>query len=78
MTSLCKLTATANVTAKPSAHIGTPVHNTQSKKGFWRRIRHSQGLITAESSTGGSVELPISEIWALLESVDPKLKVPTP
>jgi hypothetical protein len=78
MKSLCNLTATCNEAAKPAEHVATPMQNVQSQKGFWRRLRHSKNLITAESSAGGSVQLSVSELWTLLENHDSKLKTPTP
>jgi len=79
MTSLSKLSAsiiTPDATAQ--SHAGKTVSNTQSKKGFTRKILHSKDLLTFQSSNGGSVQINISELWALAESNDPLLCVPKP
>lgn len=76
MKTITGLTGSVSAAAVAQAHIQPTVSNTQSKKGFWRRIRHSKNLITAESSTGGLAQISTDDLWTLLESADPNLKPP--
>jgi hypothetical protein len=49
---------------------------TQAQPGFWRRIRAAQNGIYLESSTGGSVFIPMDELWTMAEQIDPNLVTP--
>jgi len=75
-------TPTALASANPAkplpTHQGKTVKNVQSKQGFQRTVKHSKNLITLESSAGGSVAIPISELWTLCEAHDSKLCIPKP
>lgn len=59
-------------------HAGKSAKNSQSVKGFQRKITHSKDLLTFQSSIGGNVQISISELWALAESHDPLLRFPEP
>ena len=52
------------------------VRSVQSQQGFWRHIRITQGGSYFESSTGGKVFIPESELWALAEKSDANLIAP--
>jgi len=76
MTTISNLTGTANAAQPAIAHAGKLVKNTQSQKGFWRRIKHSKKVLSFESSAGGLVQIPIAELWKLGEAHDGNLKTP--
>ena len=78
MTTISNLNGTPATTQPAMEHAGKQVKNTQSQKGFWRRINHSKNVLSFESSAGGLVQIPISELWKLGETHDDKLKAPTP
>ena len=63
---------------KPAAKGQPTMHNMQSRKGFWRNIKHFKDHLEFSSSTGGLVSIPISTLWATAEAADAKLKAPTP
>lgn len=78
MIKLTNFTAETTPLQEPLEHADTPVQNVQSGKWGWRKIKHSKNLITAESSSGGSVCFVIDDLWKMLECHDPKLCVPKP
>ena len=77
MTTLTALTAAAATTgdSAPSPAINE-FQNTQAQAGFWRRIRSGKSGFYFESSAGGSVFIPASELWTLVEAKDANLATP--
>jgi hypothetical protein len=74
MKTLSNLKADAADLQTAATHTGRTITNSQTK--FSRRSRHSKNLITFESSAGGLVQVPMTELWKLVEGVDEKLKAP--
>lgn len=62
--------------SKPLKTDGLITSNVQSKKGFWRRIKHSKSSLVFESSSGGSIQINVSDLWKLAENKDGKLAIP--
>ena len=52
------------------AHSAKPAAHTQSSRVFTRRLWISQTLITAENSTGGKIQIPVAELWKMIEGAD--------
>jgi hypothetical protein len=76
MKTLSNLSAVAADSAAAVQKSSGDLNISQSQKGKWRHIRASAMGFYLESSDGGLVHIPHSEIWALGEQHDARLCMP--
>jgi rhamnogalacturonyl hydrolase YesR len=76
MKTLTNLTATCTE-SQPIAAETNAIANTQSRQGFWRRVRYAKSGSYFETSTGASVFLSLDEQFKLVEANEPLFIQPT-